>query len=141
MIANLWNILCKDIVTDQVTNAVSYLQCIEGLSTAKLPADLPAINLGTLWLIEPDKSKQIKFRMRLTIERPDGSKQKLLETPEKVYAQKKRERINFQLVGMPIKSEGIHKFIIEYSDGKEWNISNDILLEISLIKKKKQSKN
>ena len=29
MIRNVWSVLCRDIITDQESNTVSYIRCIE----------------------------------------------------------------------------------------------------------------
>lgn len=133
MITNLWSVLCKDIVTDQKTNLVSYLNCLEGLTALKLPANLPLVSLGTLWLIEPENGKEVKFKVRLSFEKPGNSaKQLLVETPEKIYAKKHRERINFELSGLHIDMIGKYKFVIEYNDGVDWNIIGDVFLDVEI---------
>ena len=137
MITNLWNVLCKRVIVDRQTNLVSYIDCINDLQARKLPAILPSLDLGTIWLIEPQKSKQEKFMLRVRLFRPDGKSKTLFETPEKAFKDKKRERVNFHIRGISVEMVGVYRFTLEYKSGSKWISTKDLFLEIGEIPEQK----
>ena len=49
MIRNVWSVLCRDIIIDQESNAVTYIRCIEEGAAANLPVHIGPLYIGTLW--------------------------------------------------------------------------------------------
>lgn len=134
MIDLLRVILCKDVLLDKETNAVSYINCIESLETTKLPSNLFPVTLATLWCVDLQKETRCVLKLRLILVRPDGSRETLFETPNKVL-ETNLDRINFHLKGLPIKEEGRHRFLFEYYQDGQWvPADRDTFLDIRLKK-------
>jgi len=80
MLENIWNVICKDVITDQQTNSVSYLNCLEEVILPKIPLALPSFNIGTLWQNKSDAPEIIK--VKIDIKTPSGNRKTLLETDD-----------------------------------------------------------
>ena len=129
MIENIWSIVCADIITDNRTNLVSYINCLEELSVPKLPVVVPLISVGTLW----EKSDEDdNLTIKVNLESPAGSKKELFKS-ESLKMEKKRHRVNVEIGGLTFEETGIYNFIIEYLNKKEWKVAKKIPIHIKKI--------
>ncbi|WP_045217547.1 hypothetical protein [Desulfonatronovibrio magnus] len=117
MISNVWSVLCRDIITDQETNSVSYLRCIEEGSAASLPVRIGPLFLGTLWEKTGQEKESIMFR--ITLQAPGNVSQVLMQT-KSVFLDRPRHRLNFRISSLNIADFGTYHVIVEYSQGQEW---------------------
>ncbi len=117
MISNVWSVLCRDIITDQETNSVSYLRCIEEGSAENLPVRIGPLFLGTLWEKTGQEKESIMFR--ITLKAPDKKNQALMQT-KSVYLDRPRHRLNFRISSLNIEVFGTYHVVVEYSQGQEW---------------------
>ncbi|MCK4993959.1 MAG: hypothetical protein KAS13_02765 [Candidatus Omnitrophica bacterium] len=131
MIKNLFSILCQDFIEEKDTRLITYIKQIESVASAKLPVRIPFVSLCTLWQVALAGKKEEIFKVRLSLKSPKGKKEILITTNSKSIKKSSRERINFKLDGMPIVSVGVYTFILEYQNGKEWEIANEVDLIIA----------
>jgi len=128
MLENIWNVICKDVITDQQTNSVSYLNCLEEVILPKIPLALPSFNIGTLWQNKSDAPEIIK--VKIDIKTPSGNRKTLLETDD-INFLKKRHRINFLFPGIEATEYGLHEFYIGLFYDGEWTDHKVIPLYVS----------
>ena len=117
MIRNVWSILCKDILTDQATNAVSYIESIEEGAAAVLPVMISPVNIGTLW--EKDSDQEELFVARLVFVHPSGAEKQLLQTQDLTFS-RQRQRLHFKVEGLPITEFGRHEVRVEIRQDGLW---------------------
>lgn len=116
-----WALLCQQAITDQTTNAVSYLNSVEELTVDSFPVQLPPITVATIWRredwAEDGEEEDIVMRIRIT---GPVDEEITSETSEE-FGEHDRYRINRGIGGIPITEPGILNFHIEHRDGDEWN--------------------
>lgn len=121
MIRNVWSILCKDILTDQESNSVTYIQCIEEGAVATLPTQIFPVSIGTLW--EKDSKEQESFTARVVFAPPSGAEQILLQTKELVFS-RPRQRLHFKMGGLPVSEFGRHEVKVEIKQDGHWQTAS-----------------
>jgi len=130
MINPIWSVLATIILTDKISNGISYVQCVEQITTNKLPVGLPRMAIGTSWERDSDDIEILK--LRIEIEHPSGEKSKIIEG-EHPMAQK-RLRANIDITGMEIKETGRHVLHIDYLKENSWAMAFEIPFQVILIK-------
>lgn len=119
MIRNVWSVLCKTIITDQETNAVSYIHSIEEGSASSLPTVISPIVVGTLW--EKDSEQEEVLLARIVFALPSGTERLLLQTRPLSISQP-RQRVHFKLEGISITESGRHEIRVEARAQDGWYI-------------------
>jgi hypothetical protein len=119
----IWSVICNRIITDQKTNTVSYIDCIEEVQTPNFPAIMANCSIGTLWKKEAAGEENLKARVY--IDYPSGKSEQLIET-EIIQVLKPHHRLSFQLDGFPLKEEGLHLFRIELSISDKWKPISEV---------------
>ncbi|MFO8088497.1 MAG: hypothetical protein R6U13_01555 [Desulfatiglandaceae bacterium] len=117
MIRNVWGVLCRDIITDQESNSVSYIRCIEEGFARDLPVRIGPMFLGTLWEKNGEDQEIIRFRVALAC--PDKTIKAILQT-NPITMDRPRHRLHFRLKSMEVTSFGTHQIIVEYNQEREW---------------------
>jgi hypothetical protein len=133
MIRNVWSILCKDILTDQETNSVSYIHCIEEGAAIVLPTLLFPVSIGTLW--EKDTDKEELFLARVVFALPSGTEKQLLQTKALTFS-RPRQRLHFKLQGLPITEFGRHEVRVENELNGYWHIASRLPFVVKKLVKK-----
>ena len=133
MIRNVWSVLCRDIITDQETNSVTYVRCIEEGAAAEVPIKIGPIFLGTLW--EKDSQEQESIRFRVALELPDKSLKPVLQT-RFMTLERPRHRLHFRINSLDITSFGMHYIVAEYNQDEKWHRTVRIPVLIRQIQKK-----
>ena len=129
MARNLWSVLCERITVDQRTNLISYLTCIEGVTTLQLPGTVPTLAIGTAWLREGDNDKAFVFR--LVVVNPDNSEKVLMEGSQE-FASGQRARLGFVMDGFPIQQTGQYVFRIETKSDGNWEVRATLPMDVGL---------
>jgi hypothetical protein len=117
MIRNVWVVLCRDIITDQESNSVSYLRCIEEGFARELPVKIGPMFLGTLWEKTGEERESIRFRV--TLATPDNTVKAVLQT-NPVVMDRPRHRLHFRINSVDVTNFGLYQVIFEYNTGTEW---------------------
>ena len=121
MIRNIFSILCREAITDQETNSVSYIHCIEEGATLKLPTIIPSVFLGTLW--EKVGDDEILYSVRVVLASPSGKERLLLQTKELVF-NRSRQRLHFKLDKLNINEFGRHEIRVYFRVKGTWRIAS-----------------
>jgi hypothetical protein len=130
MSKHIWSIPCETLLTDQLTNTVSYIQAIEGFFTTQLPINPPPFTVGSLWTRESDEPA-IHSRVRLLA--PDRSTVAVMENAPVAYGGTIRMRQMTVLEGFTVHMAGTHEILVEQRRGFEWVVECRLPLEISLL--------
>jgi hypothetical protein len=133
MIRNVWSILCRDILTDQETNSVSYIHCIEEGAALSLPTLLFPVSVGTLW--EKNTDKEEPFLARVVFFLPSGIEKQLLQT-KPLTISRPRQRLHFKLEGLPITEFGRHEVRVEMERNGQWHIASRLPFVVRKLVKK-----
>ncbi|MCK4376006.1 MAG: hypothetical protein KAX19_11770 [Candidatus Brocadiae bacterium] len=129
MATHIWCILCMDVITDQQTNLVSYINCLERVQTTELPFPLLPCWMGTLWTRNGEASEALQFKIVLVS--PKGKKKVVFQSDE-ITLDKQNTRVNVHLTGQPIEEEGTHYFQIHQKGPKRWKKVAQIPFPVAL---------
>lgn len=117
MIRNVWSVLCRDIITDQETNSVTYVRCIEEGSSSVMPVRIGPVFLGTLWEKTGDEAETARFRVMLVS--PDKKSLLVLRTRPLVM-DRPRHRLHFRVNGLDFTEFGVYMLLLEFSGNGQW---------------------
>lgn len=134
MIRNVWTVLCRDIITDRESNAVSYLRCIEEGSASGLPARIGPVYLGTLW--EKVDQAPVSIRFRVVTVSPGRKKLVVLQTKPIILAER-RHRLNFRLNFLVFEEFGIYSLALEFNRGDQWEAAAEISVLINQVQEQR----
>jgi len=132
MIQHIWSILCERISTDQKSNLVSYLTCIEEITVSQVPAVIPHLAIGSQWITDLLTKDVLEFKLLLIS--PEGS-EKLLIDFKSLKFDKVRTRTNIILNGIKFESCGTYYFKIQMKVKDSWQTSSEIPLAIRMKEK------
>lgn len=129
MIKNILSIICKDCLIDQRTTLVSYINCFEGITVPILPINLMEFTIATLWRKNADENTKVRLRYKS----PDGvikdvGQEFSFEPPNNT-----EHRIQFLVGGLLAEKEGVYSFLIEYKEGDNWKIAQELFLTVKKL--------
>lgn len=137
MVKLIWALLCERLITDSETNSVTYVDAVESVTAKQLPANLRPLSLCTLWKGE---SQEDELVVGLHIVSPTGKEILSYQTPPSMFKDVTRNRVNFDLGGLPIEEVGEHTFVIERLAGDEWIEEAELPLEVDLREEESSEK-
>jgi hypothetical protein len=117
MIRNIWTVLCRDIITDQESNSVSYMRCIEEGSASRLPVQIGPVYLGTLWEKQGTNPDTVQFRVVLVS--PAQNSQAILQT-KPMSLDRPRHRLHFRLNSLELAEYGTYTILLECYASEKW---------------------
>ena len=117
MIRNVWSVLCRDIITDQETNSVTYVRCIEEGSSSVMPVRIGPVFLGTLWEKSGADAETVQFRVMLVS--PGKTRQPVLQTRPLVL-DRPRHRLHFRVNALNLTEFGTYMLSVEFSVNEKW---------------------
>ena len=133
MINNVWTVLCRDIITDQESNSVTYVRCIEEGTASALPVKIGPVFLGTLWHKEGHEVETAQFRV--IKQQPGGKKEPLLQTKHLTF-DKPRHRLHFRINTLELVSYGTYYILLEFNcnQSQDWTQAARIPVLISQVR-------
>ena len=135
MIRNIWTILCRDIITDQESNSVSYLRCIEEGAAAQLPIKIGPVFLGTFW--EKEGSTPLAVSFRVTLVSPAQKSRPVLQT-QPIVLDRLHHRLHFRLNALHLDEFGSYMLLLDYREKGKWETAARLPLFIREIENAKQ---
>lgn len=140
----IWAVLCQNSVIDKATNTISLFNVVEEIQVAPQPPQEPLIppaagrgasivfQLVTLWgRSNEDAPEQGRGRLRLVL--PDGEST-ITGEYEVDLAKFLRLRHITQIATLPIRNEGIYKFVVESKEGdSDWSIKFEVPLRVVFL--------
>jgi hypothetical protein len=126
MARHLWSIPCALMLTDQLSNSVSYVQAIESLSTTQLPTIAPAFSVGSLWLREKEESVA---HTRIRVVAPDGAVVYEVALEPMYFRHFVRMRQQSVIGGFSITRAGTYEIRVEQQRGADWVVEARLPIE------------
>jgi hypothetical protein len=146
----IWAVLCQNSVIDRATNAISLFNVIEEIHVTPQPPQEPLMpeavgqgapivfQLVTLWVRSNlDSPEQGRGRLRLVL--PDGESS-IAREHEVNLTQFLRLRHITTLSTLPIRGEGIYKFVVEGKESNsDWSNRFEVPLRVAFLTQEGQS--
>ncbi|WP_319541540.1 hypothetical protein [uncultured Pseudodesulfovibrio sp.] len=113
----IYALICSDLIIDKESSSTSFIRTIEHAVVPDLPATLPPIFFASLWDLE--KSGEKPFTVSLSLIPPTGDPI-TLGMQEITPGGTMLHKMNFQLPGLQVKSEGRHVIAVAIQAEGEW---------------------
>lgn len=130
MIRNVWSVLCRDIITDQETNSVTYVRCLEEGAAAQLPVRIGPVFLGTLWEKTGSQTETVQFRVLLIT--PGQERQTVLQT-QAVVLDRPRQRLHFRINALNLNEFGAYMLVVMFTAAEKWETAAQLPVFIHQI--------
>jgi hypothetical protein len=112
-------VLCRRVLTDQETNSVTLVDCVEELTPKQLPASLPTVVLATLWFRDDPAEPVDTTVARVRVVAPDGTAIVAQELPPLDFVEgQRRLRFNVDLRGVQVDAPGRHVVFVDVRDAE-----------------------
>jgi hypothetical protein len=112
-------VLCRRVLTDQETNSVTLVDCVEELAPKRLPASLPSVVLTTLWFRDGPAEPVDTTVARVRVVAPDGTAIVAQELPPLDFGEgQRRLRFNVDLRGVQVDAPGRHVVVVDVRDAE-----------------------
>lgn len=131
MIKNILSMICRECLIDQRTNLVSYINCFEGITVGTLPTALIDFRIATLWRKNADENTKVRVRYKS----PDGVIKDLVQEINFEPLGKIEHRVVFAVNGLLIEKEGVYSFLVEYKEGDDWRLAQELFLTVNKLVK------
>lgn len=110
-------VLCRRVLTDQKTNSVTLVDCVEELTPKRLPASLPTVVLATLWCRDDPSGSVDTTVARVRVVAPDGTAIVAQELPPLDFVEgQRRLRFDVDLRGVQVETPGRHAVLVDVRD-------------------------
>ncbi len=130
MIRNVWSVLCRDIITDQDSNAVSYIRCLEEGAATRLPVQIGPLFLATLWEKTGEQAETVQFQVLLVT--PSQSRQTILQT-QALVLDRPRQRLHFRINALNLNEFGTYMLVVMFTAAEEWETASQLPVFIHQI--------
>src|SRR5438046_832019 len=129
MSRHVWSVLCQQLILDQLTNSVSYIQALEGFTVTQLPFTVPQLSVGSLY---ERSGSETSILGRIRILAPNGSVVHAVELAQGIYGEHRRMRMNSVIGGFAIAQPGAHVVVVEQRRGTDWVEEARLPLDVSV---------
>lgn len=129
----LYALLSTDLIIDKDSSSTSFIRTVEHAVVPELPTVLPPIYFGSLWDLEGNEGKP--FTVSLTLVPPAGDPL-VLGSQEIKPGTTMLHKMNFQLPGLKVNTEGKHLLAVGLKDGDDWITQSELPLFVFKGKKK-----
>ena len=113
----IYALICSDLIIDKDSSSTSFIRTIEHAVVPAFPATLPPIYFASLWDLE--RPGNAPFSLSLTLTSPEG-KAVTLGVQEIAPTGTMLHKMNFQLPGLKVESEGKHLLSVAVRTGGDW---------------------
>lgn len=112
-------IISSLVITDGMTNAISYIQVLDGGWTKTVPSNMPPFYYSAEFEFSPQDDNVLIFRLHL--KSPSGEIRDILDKQTIELAKDvTKHRLGIALKGMPISEFGRHEFILQIFHNDRW---------------------
>ncbi|NDV18157.1 hypothetical protein GO013_01825 [Pseudodesulfovibrio sp. JC047] len=113
----IYALICSDLIIDKDSSSTSFIRTIEHAVVPELPATLPSIFFASLWDMEQCGEKPFTVSLALIPPKGDPLTLGMQEiTPSGTMLHK----MNFQLPGLRVETEGKHIIEVAVKDEGDW---------------------
>ena len=119
----IYALMCADLLIDKESSSTSFIRTIEHAVVPQLPAVLPPVYFASLWDLDGNDGQP--FTVSLTLTPPQGD-DTLLGIQEITPGTTMLHKMNFQLPGLKVESEGKHVVSVAVKNGEEWQTMGEL---------------
>lgn len=123
-----WAVACQRVIQDVETGLFSFIDTVDGLTSAQFPLAAPPLFVGTSWEREPEEAS---IAMRVRVLDMDGKQ--VMDAPAAVLnfePHHKVGRINLGFGGFPIGGPGTINLCVQIKVKRSWVEVHRIPLQI-----------
>lgn len=121
----IYSLVCADLIIDKDSSSTSFIRTIEHAVVPKLPAVLPPVYFASLWDIDGNDGQA--FTVSLTLTSPTGESI-TLGVQEITPGTTMLHKMNFQLPGLKVETEGKHIISVAMKNGEDWTTEAELPL-------------
>lgn len=119
----IYALMCADLIIDKDSSSTSFIRTIEHAVVPELPAVLPPIFFASLWDLDGNDGKPFTVSLKLT---PPAGEGVLLGIQEITPGTTMLHKMNFQLPGLKVETEGKHIVSAAVKVGDAWETVADL---------------
>lgn len=128
----IYALMCADLLIDKESSSTSFIRTIEHAVVPEMPAPLPPVYFASLWDLEGCENQP--FTVSLTLTPPTGDPvtlgvQEISPTGTMLH------KMNFQLPGLTVASEGKHVVSVAQKTHGEWEVMAELPIFVFLASK------
>ena len=113
----IYALLTADLIVDRDSGGTSYIRTVEHAVVPDFPTALPALFFASLWDLDGRQGEP--FTVSLSLVRPSGEAV-TLGVQEVRPGDTLLHKMNFQLPGLRVETEGRHTIAAAVKDGDDW---------------------
>jgi len=113
----IYALMCADLLIDKESSSTSFIRTIEHAVVPEMPSVLPPVYFASLWDLEGNNDQP--FTLSLSLTPPDGDPV-TLGIQEVAPTGTMLHKMNFQLPGLKVETEGKHVVSVAVKDGNDW---------------------
>lgn len=113
----IYSLMCADLLIDKESSSTSFIRTIEHAVVPELPAVLPPVYFASLWDLDGNEGNPFTVSLNLTT--PAGETT-LLGIQEITPGTTMLHKMNFQLPGLKVDTEGKHVVSVALKVGEKW---------------------
>ncbi|WP_319469587.1 hypothetical protein [uncultured Pseudodesulfovibrio sp.] len=113
----IYALMCADLLIDKESSSTSFIRTIEHAVVPEMPSVLPPVYFASLWDLEGNNDQP--FTLSLSLTPPDGEPV-TLGIQEVAPTGTMLHKMNFQLPGLKVESEGKHVVSVAVKHGNDW---------------------
>ncbi len=113
----IYSLICADLIIDKDSSSTSFIRTIEHAVVPTLPAVLPPVFFASLWDLDGNNGQP--FTVSLTLSAPEADPI-TLGLQEITPGTTMLHKMNFQLPGLKVESEGKHVISVAVKNGEDW---------------------
>ena len=113
----IYSLVCADLIIDKESSSTTFIRTIEHAVVPNLPAVLPPVFFASLWDLEGNDGKP--FTVSLTLAPPSGEPI-TLGMQEITPGTTMLHKMNFQLPGLKVETEGKHSISVAVKSDEDW---------------------
>nr|WP_321259767.1 hypothetical protein [uncultured Pseudodesulfovibrio sp.] len=113
----IYALICSDLIIDKDSSSTSFIRTIEHAVVPELPATLPSIYFASLWDLENSGEKPFTVSLNLI---PPTGESITLGMQEITPGGTMLHKMNFQLPGLRVETEGKHVISVAIKAEGDW---------------------
>ncbi|MGL1863631.1 MAG: hypothetical protein OCC46_13990 [Pseudodesulfovibrio sp.] len=113
----VYSLMCADLIIDKDSSSTSFIRTIEHAVVPELPTVLPPVYFASLWDLDGNEAQPFSVSLTLT---PPAGKPVTLGVQEINPGATMLHKMNFQVPGLKVETEGKHTIGVSLKVGDKW---------------------
>ncbi len=125
----IYALMCADLLIDKESSSTSFIRTIEHAVVPEMPSVLPPVYFASLWDLDGCENQPFTVSLKLT---PPVGEPLTLGVQEIAPAGTMLHKMNFQLPGLKVETEGKHSVSVAVKSGDDWEIMAELPIFVFL---------